>query len=46
MERMTKLTTEGYHPDTTNLDLMSTIEIIKLMNEEDKNTISHSKGFT
>lgn len=36
MERMTKLTTEGYHPDTTNLDLMSTIEIIKLMNEEDK----------
>lgn len=36
MERMTKLTTEGYHPDTTNLDLMSTIEIVKLMNEEDK----------
>ncbi len=36
MERMTKLTTEGYHPDTTNLDLMSTAEIVKLMNEEDK----------
>ncbi|WP_342442272.1 N-acetylmuramic acid 6-phosphate etherase [Lysinibacillus sp. FSL K6-0075] len=36
MERMTKLTTEGYHPDTTNLDLMSTSEIVKLMNEEDK----------
>lgn len=36
MERMTKLTTEGYHPDTTDLDLMSTSEIVKLMNEEDK----------
>ena len=36
MERMTKLTTEGYHPDTANLDLMSTAEIVKLMNEEDK----------
>jgi len=33
---MTKLTTEGYHPDTANLDLMSTAEIVKLMNEEDK----------
>ena len=46
MERMTKLTTEGYHPDTTNLDLMSTSEIVKLMNEEDKNSVSHSKGST
>ncbi|WP_155592595.1 N-acetylmuramic acid 6-phosphate etherase [Lysinibacillus cavernae] len=36
MERMTKLTTEGYHPETTNLDLMSIAEIVKLMNEEDK----------
>ncbi len=36
MERMTKLTTEGYHPDTTSLDLMSTSDIVKLMNEEDK----------
>jgi len=36
MERMTRLTTEGYHPDTTNLDLMSIAEIVKLMHEEDK----------
>lgn len=36
MERMTKLTTEDYHPDTANLDLMSIAEIIRLMHEEDK----------
>jgi N-acetylmuramic acid 6-phosphate etherase len=35
MERMTKLTTEDYHPDSANLDLMSIAEIVKLMNEDD-----------
>ncbi|MEY9979298.1 N-acetylmuramic acid 6-phosphate etherase [Lysinibacillus sp. RC79] len=35
MERMTKLTTEGYHPQSANLDLMSIAEIVQLMNEDD-----------
>ncbi|MGE7093844.1 N-acetylmuramic acid 6-phosphate etherase [Lysinibacillus sp. NPDC048646] len=35
MDRLTKLTTEGYHPKTTNLDLMSITEIVQLMNEDD-----------
>lgn len=35
MERMTKLTTEGYHPQSANLDLMSIAEIVRLMNEDD-----------
>ncbi|KOS60548.1 N-acetylmuramic acid 6-phosphate etherase [Lysinibacillus agricola] len=35
MERMTKLTTEDYHPDSENLDLMSIAEIVQLMNEDD-----------
>lgn len=32
---MTKLTTEGYHPQSANLDLMSIAEIVQLMNEDD-----------
>ncbi len=35
MERMTKLTTEDYHPESANLDLMSIAEIVQLMNEDD-----------
>ncbi|QDQ00444.1 N-acetylmuramic acid 6-phosphate etherase [Lysinibacillus fusiformis] len=35
MDRLTKLTTEGYHPKTANLDLMSITEIVQLMNEDD-----------
>lgn len=35
MERMTKLTTEGYHPQSANLDLMPIAEIVQLMNEDD-----------
>ncbi|MGE6513892.1 N-acetylmuramic acid 6-phosphate etherase [Lysinibacillus sphaericus] len=35
MDRLTKLTTEGCHPKTTNLDLMSITEIVQLMNEDD-----------
>ncbi|WP_107924947.1 N-acetylmuramic acid 6-phosphate etherase [Lysinibacillus parviboronicapiens] len=35
MDRLTKLETEGYHPKTANLDLMSITEIVRLMNEDD-----------
>ncbi|WP_285395692.1 N-acetylmuramic acid 6-phosphate etherase [Lysinibacillus sp. fls2-241-R2A-57] len=35
MERMTKLTTEDYHPETANLDVMSIAEIVQLMNKDD-----------
>jgi N-acetylmuramic acid 6-phosphate etherase len=35
MDNLTKLTTEMYNPKSTNLDQMSTNEILKLMNEED-----------
>lgn len=35
MDNLTKLATEMYNPKSTNLDQMSTSEILKLMNEED-----------
>ncbi|MGE7624515.1 N-acetylmuramic acid 6-phosphate etherase [Viridibacillus sp. NPDC096237] len=35
MGRNPKLKTEAYHRETTNLDLMSVAEIIKLMNQDD-----------
>ncbi|MFJ7733378.1 N-acetylmuramic acid 6-phosphate etherase [Lysinibacillus sp. NPDC097231] len=41
MERMTKLTTEDYHPESANLDLMSIAEIVQLMNE-DNGKIPHA----
>ncbi|MGM8215103.1 N-acetylmuramic acid 6-phosphate etherase [Bacillaceae bacterium W0354] len=36
MDKLTKLTTESYNPKSTNLDELTTREVLTLMNEEDK----------
>lgn len=36
MENITKLVTESFHPKSSRLDEMTTIDILKLMNEEDR----------
>ncbi|MTK12764.1 MAG: N-acetylmuramic acid 6-phosphate etherase [Clostridiaceae bacterium] len=36
VERLSKLVTEGINPNTTNIDDVSTLEMIEMINEEDK----------
>ncbi|WP_040212249.1 N-acetylmuramic acid 6-phosphate etherase [Clostridium polynesiense] len=36
IERLSKLTTEGRNPNTMNIDSVSTLEMITMINEEDK----------
>lgn len=36
IEKLTKLVTEGRNPDTINIDSVSTLEMITMINEEDK----------
>ncbi len=39
MPQITKLTTELRNPNTTNIDTLTTLEIVSLINNEDKQTI-------
>ncbi|MEG1426970.1 MAG: N-acetylmuramic acid 6-phosphate etherase [Oscillospiraceae bacterium] len=43
MDHLAKLTTESNNPATNNLDCMSSLEIVKIMNAEDMGTIAGVK---
>ncbi|SHJ86093.1 N-acetylmuramic acid 6-phosphate etherase [Clostridium amylolyticum] len=36
IERLSKMTTEGRNPNTMNIDSVSTLEMVRIINEEDK----------